>query len=140
MELAERLKAERLARMAAKHTGGFAKPEVDTFVSNVPFKWPGCSNLVPESSAQTQMRTVKPNHLAEAIKWGKPAFNACPPATSGMGRCLGQPQYHGDAMYAEKWPLASKMYEPVDELRRPWERTGHAAGWASLDRRKMVHE
>jgi len=137
MQLAAQLKKDRLARQAEKLKGGFQKPAVDTLTSNVPLTWPGSSTLVPESSTQSQMRTVKPADLAMAIKWGVPAFNACPPATSGMGRCLGLPQYHGDAMYHQKWPVAQKMYVPVEALRRPWQIKGPAAAWDALDRRKM---
>lgn len=135
--LAEQLKRERQERMASKLAGGFEKPGVETLVSNVPFKWPGSSAHVPESSTQVQMKTVKPADLAKAIAWGKPYMSSCPPATTGMGRCLGKPQYHGDAMYPKLWPLADKMYQPIDSLRRPQEISGPAAAWAALDRRKM---
>jgi len=137
MRLAAQLKEERLARQASQLRGGFQKPQKDTLVSQVPFSWPGSSTAVPESTAQAQMRTVKPADLAMAIKWGVPAFNACPPATSGMGRCLGQPQWHGEAKYPKVWPLASKMYQPIDSLRRPWQISGPAAKFDALDRRKM---
>jgi hypothetical protein len=138
-ELAAQLKKDRMALKELQMRGGFVKPSVDTLTSQVPFGMAGADILPLESTAQAQMRSVKPAHLAMAIKWNRPAFNACPPATSGMGRCLGEPQYHGDAMYTTEWPTADMMTSrtKVDALRRPWQIKGPAAAWDALDRRKM---
>ncbi len=61
------------------------------------------------------------NDLALAIKWGKPCFGSCPPATSGMGRHLGKPEWHGDVMYEKIWPAAGKTFQPFNKMLRPVE-------------------
>lgn len=113
MRLAARLKAERLAK---PRRNPFEKDQKDTFVSQVPFKWPGASAIVPGSSTHAQMNSVKPRDLQMAIKWGVPGFACRPPATSGMGRHLGQAGYHGDAQYSVYWPAALKTFQ----VRAPW--------------------
>ena len=71
------------------------------------------------------MQTVKPKDLAMAIKWGVPGYACCPPATSGMGRHLGQPEWHGDAQYKKFWPASSKTFQPLSEQRRWYHIPGH---------------
>merc|ERR1719198_2895732 len=109
----------------SKTANPYEKREVDTLKSSVPIKWAGGANVLLESSNQAQMRTVKPKDLANAIKWGKPVEACRPPATSGMGRHLGKPAWHGDAMYPKFWPAATKTYQPLSEMRRPWDIPGH---------------
>ena len=70
------------------------------------------SDVQLESSNQAQMRAVGPRDLAMAIAWNKATEASCPPATSGMGRCLGGVRWHGDAMYGDFWPAAAKGYRP----------------------------
>jgi len=125
MRLAARLKAERLAK---PRRNPFEKDQKDTFVSQVPFKWPGASAIVPGSSTHAQMNSVKPRDLQMAIKWGVPGFACRPPATSGMGRHLGQAGYHGDAQYSVYWPAALKTFQPLSEQRRPHDIPGHDRG------------
>jgi len=101
-----------------------AKREVDTLKSSIPLKF-GAAKGRLESSAMAQMNSVKPKDLADAIRWGVPGYACRPPATSGMGRHLGQPEWHGDAMYAKFWPTATKTFQPLSEQRRPWHIPGH---------------
>ena len=72
-----------------------------------------------KSSNHLQMQSVKPKDLAMAIKWGVPGYACCPPATSGMGRHLGQAEWHGDAQYTEHYPFAATNFTPVETIRNP---------------------
>jgi len=110
---------------ARKARNANEKREVDTLKSTVPIKWAGASEVQVETTTQSQMRTVKPKDLAMAIKWGVPGYACRPPATSGMGRHLGQKEWHGDAMYAQFWPAATKTFQPLSEMRRPHNIPGH---------------
>ena len=116
-EIAARLKADRLERL--KNRNAFEKTEKDTLQSNIPFSWAGANILGHESSTQAQMRTVKPEDLAKCIKWAQPTIASKPPATSGMGRHLGGPGWHGDIMYSHFWPVANRTFQPINEQRRP---------------------
>lgn len=126
---AKMLEAGRKARLQRKQRPHSAVPnekrEIDTLKSSVPIKWAGGADIQLETSNQAQMRTVKPKDLALAIKWGVPGYACRPPATSGMGRHLGQKEWHGDAMYGQFWPAATKTYQPLSEMRRPWDIPGH---------------
>jgi len=115
VELAERLKAEQKAREGMRQP---EKPKKDTFASQIPFNM-GSSSKNLESTAQAQMKTVKPADLAKAIEWARPFEASCPPATSGMGRHLGKPQLHGDVQYERFWPIAGTTFQPLDQMRRP---------------------
>lgn len=122
------------ARDAAKSSrdNPFEKREMDTLRSTIPLKMGAPYNL--ESSTQRQMRTVKPKDLAEAIKWAKPTIASCPPASNGMGRHLGGPEWHGDAMYKRFWPNATKAFQPLDSMRRPHD----IPGWPEERMKKFV--
>ena len=113
------------AASEAKRRNPPGKREIDTLTSTVPFKWAGADAVALETTTQSQMRTVKPKDLAMAIKWGVPGYACCPPATSGMGRHLGEAEWHGDAMYQKYWPPATKTYQPLDQQRRPHHIPGH---------------
>ena len=123
-DLARVMERASSARQRAGTTASKAsKADIETLRSKIPIKWP-MANPVLESSTQAQMRGVKPKDLAVAIAWGVPAFGACPPATSGMGRVLGRKEWHGEAQHKEMWPVASKTFQPLDEMRRPFDIPG----------------
>ena len=116
--LAMGAEARRLKALRPSTAGPNERREVDTLTSSVPIKWAG-KGAPMESSNQAQMRTVKPKDLALAIQWGVPCYGSKPPASTGMGRHLGQAEWHGDAMYPRFWPSAAKAYQPLSEMRRP---------------------
>lgn len=89
----------------------------------MPLKWGGAP-IKMSSSNHEQMACVKPQDLLMAIKWGVPTIACNPPATSGMGRHLGKPNWHGDSHYKRFWPVASKVFQPLTEQRRPWDVPG----------------
>jgi len=122
------------ARDAAKsgRNNPFEKREMDTLKSTIPLKMGAPYTL--ESSTQRQMATVKPKDLMEAIKWGKPTIASCPPASNGMGRHLGGPEWHGDSMYKRFWPNATKAFQPLDTMRRPHD----IPGWPEERMKKFV--
>ena len=122
------------ARDAAKsgRNNPFDKREMDTLKSTIPLKMGAPYTL--ESSTQRQMATVKPKDLMEAIKWGKPTIASCPPASNGMGRHLGGPEWHGDSMYKRFWPNATKAFQPLDTMRRPHD----IPGWPEERMKKFV--
>ena len=89
---------------------------------------------VQRRERQLQMRTVKPADLAMAIKWAQPTIASRPPASNGMGRHLGGPEWHGDSMYKRFWPSASKAFQPLDQMRRPYD----IPGWPEERMKKFV--
>jgi hypothetical protein len=116
------LKMGRAATAARKNRpmrDPFEKREMDTLKSTVPLKWAGKVPGKLMSSTQQQMGSVTPNDLAMAIKWGVPGYACCPPATSGMGRHMGGPAWHGNAMYKKYYPAATKTFQPLSQMRRP---------------------
>ena len=121
----EKGKALRAARLAAPPKQAFEKRDIDTLSSTVPIKWATGAGIKLSTTNSDQMNTVKPKDLADAIKWGVPGYACRPPATSGMGRHLGKPEWHGDAMYGRYWPAATKTFQPLDQQRRPWHIPGH---------------
>ena len=116
---------KRLERKARPQSAVNSKRDVGTLESSVPIKWAGGNIVKLESSNQAQMATVKPKDLLEAIRWGVPGYACRPPATSGMGRHLGGPAWHGDAMYPKFWAAATKTFQPLSEQRRPHHIPGH---------------
>jgi len=105
--------AAREARAARpKSANPFERREVETLKSQIPIKRAMRSDVQLESSNQAQMRAVGPKDLAMAIAWNKATEASCPPATSGMGRCLGKARWHGDAMYGDLWAAAAKGNRP----------------------------
>ena len=107
------------ARRNREKPNPFEKREMDTLASKIPIKWATKNEGPMISSNQMQMQSVKPADLALAIKWGVPTIACNPPATSGMGRSLGKPEWHGDSKYERFWPAALKTLQPLDEMRRP---------------------
>ena len=116
----------RAARELARSRPGknpFEKRQMDTLKSSIPLKMGATFKL--ESTAQSQMKTVTPKDLQMAIAWGVPGYACRPPASSGMGRHLGGPEWHGDAMYKRFWPAATKTFQPLDQMRRPHDIPGY---------------
>jgi len=122
---AKMLAVGRAACARRKARGANEKREMETLKSTIPIKWAGGSDIPIETTTQKQMRAVKPADLAMAIKWGVPGYACRPPATSGMGRHLGEKEWHGDAMYPTYWPAATKTFQPLSEMRRPHNIPGH---------------
>lgn len=120
------------ARAKAEQGNPFEKREMDTLKSTIPLKMGAPQSIV--SSTQLQMRTVKPADLAMAIKWAQPTIASRPPASNGMGRHLGGPEWHGDSMYKRFWPSASKAFQPLDQMRRPYD----IPGWPEERMKKFV--
>jgi len=110
----------------------FEKRQVETLKSSIPLKMGAPYKL--ESSTQRQMASVKPKDLAMAIAWAKPTIASRPPASNGMGRHLGGPEWHGDAMYRRFWPAATKTFQPLDQMRRPHD----IPGWPEERLKKFV--
>jgi len=123
LEMGREMRKARKARPMSANP--FDKREVDTLASTIPIKWAGGSIQAISSSNHSQMASVKPKDLADAIKWGVPGYACRPPATSGMGRHLGTTEWHGDAMYGKFWPAATKTFQPLDQQRRWYHIPGH---------------
>jgi len=120
--LARRSKEERMARpKRAAHE----KPQVDTLMSTIPFKWPGTDIIPLETASQAQMRTVKPAGLLEAIELNQPSRAANPAATQTGGRHAGERPWHGSAQYGKFFPAANKSFQPLNQMRRKHDIPGH---------------
>ena len=93
---AQLAKAE--ATLAERAAKGKSKDDIDTLKSKIPFKWPGAEMFFFQpSSSQLQQRTVGPADTARAKEINPKSECACPPASNGMGRCIGGPRWHGDS-------------------------------------------
>jgi hypothetical protein len=90
--------------------------------SENPFQWP-VPNVVMTSSTKEMMESITPTMRASARLEDKK--HLVPRSSGGCGRLVGEPKWHGDAMYSELRAQAKYAY--------PWARQPHAslpAGWA----------
>lgn len=124
LEKKKREEAERQARLAAEVRAKRAasagpsrrtKGDIDTLVSTIPMKWPVLKTQLA-STTQEMLRSVTPADRALCTRLAVQPMSARPPASAGMGRILGKPEWHGDAMYGELWVPAKKSYQELETI------------------------
>lgn len=81
--------------------------------STIPMVWPGANvSRTMETSTQSMQRTVPISAFAHTVAKSE---SACPPA-SVISRAIGQPAWHGDAMYPKYGGQASAAFTPLNKM------------------------
>lgn len=126
LKFEERKRAEEAAKMALadeysrRQKGPQAsKDKIETFKSDVPFKWPGAEMyFFMPTSTQAQERTVSMRDRALSMERNPKSEASCPPASYFM-RTVGHQQWHGDAQYPDMTATArSAFHYSVDDIPR----------------------
>ena len=103
------LEAEKALTEAKLHERKVDK-SVTTFRSTIPMKMAMLTKPL-ETTAQEAARSVpraRADGYPPAVE--KKSLSSCPPASGGMGRLIGAPEWHGDAKYDQFFAAAQKAY------------------------------
>ena len=116
---AEQRKREQAAAAAAlaeeyknrKKGEGPSKDKIETFKSDIPFKWPGADMYFSmPTSTQRQERTITMKDRALSMERNPKSEASCPPASYFM-RTVGAEQWHGDAQHKRLLPSAMASFQ-----------------------------
>ena len=117
LKFEERKRVEEAAKLALadeysrRQKGpGASKDKIETFKSDIPFKWPGADMyfFLP-TSTQRQERTVTMKDRKLSMERNPTSEASCPPASYFM-RTVGAKQWHGDAHYPDLSATAQSAF------------------------------
>ena len=90
---------------------GPSKDKIETFKSDIPFKWPGADMYFSmPTSTQRQERTITMKDRALSMERNPKSEASCPPASYFM-RTVGHEQWHGDAQHKRLLPSAMASFQ-----------------------------